>query len=331
VSAISDLIREAWTAHLMETTSPGTWYAQHAGSPGHWKSAKALLDEACALADGITSQLPVHGVATGATITKRPPDWAWELDQIVQLGGGLVRFDYGSGQDWLVQECLNRGLSPLLLFAPGATVATVTTALNTWKGKLQVIEVGGNEPNVNGQTPTQHAMKVQALSQAARNIDPNVQVINGGLAPGSGTLAYALALVPLLKGYIDHFNMHLYEDAYVLAMTWSNSWNACFDPQVLAGKQSIRQCLDVNGMVAVPICSTESGATVRKVSEAQQAQTVANAYERAATLRRSGDMSFLLTYTIRDDEDPKNPGYGLCRLDKSKRPAWTAAQQGFAL
>jgi len=358
-SPISDLIDQAWSELLLTTISGSKFAASDETTIGHWLNAKSILADAKALADQPVQQQksggavisgriggthtypqpPVtgitnYGISTGAKITAKPTDWAWELDEIKNLGGGLVRFDYGgSGQDWLVQEILNRGMKPMLLIGgtlhgvptPSAHAQAVTAAMTKWKGKVPVVEVGGNEPNLNGQTPQQHAALVKASYTAAKAVDPKVIVLNGGIAPAAATLSYALQLVPLLKGSIDHFNMHLYEDAYVVA-SWNN-WSRCFDPSVLGGQPSIRQALDSNGMSNIPICSTESGANVPKVTEAVQAKTVFNAFDRAAKLRATGDMSFVLIFSMRNTDYA--PGWGLCRDDHSRRPSWTAAKNAF--
>jgi hypothetical protein len=284
-----------------------------------------------------------YGISTGAKINSKPFDWAWELDECKSVTpGGLVRIDYhGSGQDWLVQEILNRGLAPLLLIqgtmpstqTPAGHATIVKNAVTKWKGKVAIVEVGGNEPNVNGQTPQQHIALVKAGFQAARSVDPSIDVINGGLAPSpTGTPkdphTWATQLLPGLKGYITHFNMHLYEDPAKHG-EWNN-WSRCFDLYAgdipSKGKQPIRAILDAAGMKNVPICSTESGGPVPRYQEAGVATIVKNAVAELAHRAAAGEMSFLLVFSMRDNDYAA--GYGLCRLDHSPRPAYAELKKG---
>lgn len=288
-----------------------------------------------------------YGISTGSKINSKPVDWVWELDQIKAVTpGGLVRIDYhGPGQDWLVQQILDRGLSPLLLVqgtmsastSPSTHATIVSAAITKWKGKIAVVEVGGNEPNRNGQTPIVHATLVQAGYVAAKAVDPAIDVINGGLAPaptGSTSLnaydthAYAQQLIPLVKGYITHFNMHLYEDPAKHG-EWNN-WSRCFDLYAgdvpAKGKTAIRAMLDAAGMKDIPICSTESGGPVPKYGEQGVATIVKNAVAELVHRQAVDEMSFLLVFAMRDNDAAT--GYGLCRLDHSRRPAWTELQKG---
>lgn len=278
--------------------------------------------------------LPYKGCSPGARIMSVADRVSWELPEIAACfgKGSLVRLDYGGqGSDQAVQDALDAGLEPLLIVGgtihtvptPALYAQTVTTAVNKWKGKVRFYEIGGNEPDLNGQTPFVQSTLVKAGYTAAKAADPSCLVLNGGLGQQPNQLTYAAALIPLITGYIDHFNMHLYEDATTRA-TW-NGWDRAFHPETFPGQQTVRQLLDANGMKNVPISSTESGASTMKVDEATQAKYVRDAYQEFATRRANGEkVGFLLIYCMRDDE-LGGPGYGLCRTDHSRRPAWNEA------
>jgi hypothetical protein len=206
---------------------------------------------------------------------------------------------------------------------PADYTAAVTAACTRWKGKVRFVEVGGNEPDMNGQTPAVNAALVNAGSRAARAVDPSLVVLNGGIGQGAATLPFSTALIPLIAGEIDHFNMHLYDDAAVRG-SW-NGWDRAFHPESLGGAMSVRQVLDANGMANVLISSTESGGQASSIGEAAQAKYVTDAYADFAARRAAGQkVGFVLTYCMRDDEAAA--GWGLCRLDHTRRPAWSAAQ-----
>lgn len=305
-------------------------------------TGKGLVGMLAALAPAVTPPPPppppppsgvIKGCSPGAKIMSAGDAKSWEIPEIAACfgKGALVRLDYaGSGSDGIVQACVEAGLSPLLLIggtlhsipSPAAHASAVTAALTKWKGVCQYIEVGGNEPNLNGQTPQVHAELVKAGYAAAKKVDPSVTVLNGGLAPNNNTLTHGTQLIPLIKGAVDHFNLHLYEDATVRG-SWNN-WDRCFHPESLGGAKSLRQVLDANGMSAIPISSTESGGRESDIGETAQAKYVTDAYADFATRRKNGEqVGFILTYCMRDDEYAS--GWGLCRLDHSRRPAWTQA------
>ncbi len=284
--------------------------------------------------------LPIKGCSPGSKILSATDRVSWELPEIQACfgDGAIVRLDYGGAvHDQVVQDALNAGLSPLLCIGgtmrtvptPTDYTAAVTAACTRWKSKVRYIELGGNEPNGNGQTVQVHAALVNAGAWAARGVDPSLVMMNGGLSPstdpalGSDELDYATRLIPLVKGSIGHFNMHLYEDATVRG-AW-NGWDRAFHPESLGGRKSVRQVLDANGMAAVPISSTESGGQASSIGEPAQATYVTDAYADFAARRASGEkVGFVLVYCMRDDEAAA--GWGLCRSDHTRRPAWTAAQ-----
>ncbi len=311
------------------------------GSNHLWQTDVHLAATIAALTAAPPPGPVLKGCSPGSKILSATDRVSWELPEIHACfgAGAIVRLDYGgSVHDQVVQDALNAGLSPLLCIGgtmrtvptPTDYTAAVTATCTRWKGKVRYIELGGNEPNGNGQTVQVHAALVNAGAWAARGVDPSLVMMNGGLSPstdpalGSDELDYATRLIPLVKGSIGHFNMHLYEDANVRG-AW-NGWDRAFHPESLGGRQSVRQVLDANGMTAVPISSTESGGQASSIGEAAQTTYVKNAYADFAARRARGEkVGFVLTYCMRDDEAAA--GWGLCRGDHTRRPAWTAAQQ----
>lgn len=272
------------------------------------------------------------GVSPGSRINSATDGISWELSQIASCTpGGIIRLDTPSN-DNVIDAAISLGLKTHLLIGgtiksplptPTQYAALVTERITKYKGKVKYVEVGGNEPNDNGIPVEDFAALVNAGSDAARAIDPSLVIMNGGLAPATNTLTYATQLIPLIKGKINDFNIHLYENAQQRG-SWNN-WDRCFHPESLAGAPTIRQVLDSCGMSDVRITSTESGGLASQIGVTAQQMYVANAYADFSARRKNGEkVGYILTYCMRDDEVA--PGWGLCDVNHNHRPAWTTLQ-----
>ncbi len=283
-----------------------------------------------------TSAIPFKGCSTGSKILGAPDGISWEIPEVAACfgSGSLIRID--TGNDAVVQAALDVGLKILLVIGgtisssttPTAHATATTTSVTRWKGKLWGVEVGGNEPNVNGQTASGNAALVKAGYAAAKVADPNVIVCAGSCAPADNFLSFLTAFIPLAKGNFDHLAPHLYEDANVRG-AWNN-WDRCFHPETMSPTLTVRQVLDNNGLQNTPISSGESGGHVATVAdEATQNTYVQHAYADFAARRARGEkVGFITIFCMRNDENAA--GWGLCRTDHTRRPAWFSAQAATA-
>lgn len=298
--------------------------------------------------------LPVGGFSPGgmfnANLASSVLDW--EFNEYKAVAGGhrmMLRVD----SEAIVQRCLDSGFDVLLVvgntirgFAnlPGGSVSAYASLCGQiaarWKGKtglngarLAILEVGGNEPNMNGISAAQEVQILKAATPLVKAADPTLLVCNGGLAPAPDgttttsprTYVTQMFAAGLAAGDIDLYQGHLYEDPAARG-TW-NTWDQTFPYGTFPAGTTIREQLDAHGMQAVPVMSGESG---RKDSDATVVQ---NAFAEFAKRRAAGQpIGPLLIFTMRPDwiTIGTDSGFGMTNLDRTRRPAWSAAQAGLA-
>lgn len=274
--------------------------------------------------------MPYKGISPGYDIQYVADGLSWELPEIVACvgKGQVIRLD--TGNDAVLDTALADGLSVWLVVGgtiPSSTTPSAHAALaaqyaSRYKGRLLGLELGGNEPNLNGQNPQGNANLINAAVTAIRAVDSNVPVGAGSLGPGPNFLTFATSLIPLITpGTIQHFVPHLYDNAAERG-SW-NGWDRTFHPESLGGALTVRQLLDKYGHKAVYISSGESGCRVTgSLTEATQNLYVTNAYNDFAARRAAGELvQFIAIYCMRNNAKD-NPYWGLTDDNKVRRPAW---------
>jgi hypothetical protein len=278
-----------------------------------------------------TKSYPKVGISTGYKIlTRSAADRAFELDQIVSVGGKIVRFDSTPSNqqevETLVNECLARNLEPLLsLFGttsdPSSKNATIAAAFardqaRKFKGKVRMFETV-NEPDLNGWTPEELTVFTKAVYPVIKQENPDAIVITGALWKGDpGPVAWVQRMYAAgIKGYFDMLSLHLYDDPNERG-SW-NIWDMAF-----YDTPSVRSVMDSNGDSAKPIASTETGGPVWKYGNDGQNTIIMHDFD--ALNNPNTPLSFMLVYSMTDDDVA---GYGLLNPDLSKRPSWYTYQQ----
>lgn len=275
-----------------------------------------------------TKPIPKVGVSTGYKIlTKNAADRAYELDQIVSVGGKIVRFDSTPSNQYqvepLVSECLARGLEPLLiLFGTSSPVDAATAASFAqsqaikFKGKVRLFETT-NEPDLNGWTPEQVTTFTKAIYPAIKDANPSAVVISGALWKGDpGPVEWVRRMyVAGVKGYFDMFSLHLYDDPNERG-SW-NIWDMTFYET-----PSVRSVMNENGDSSKPIVSSETGGPVWKYGNDGQNTIIAHDFD--ALSNPNTPLAFMLVYSMMDDDVV---GYGMLNPNLTQRPSWLTYQQ----
>jgi hypothetical protein len=272
-----------------------------------------------------SGSIPRFGISSGYRILQRTSaDQAFELDQIKEAGGGIVRTcstpSNQAAVDQFVSAVLARGMQPLLVLwcttgpISGTTAASFAASQAAkWKGRVRLYEFA-NEPDLNGWSGTTYANALIPLYDAIKANDPNAIVIAGSLWKGAGgPVQFVTDMYNAgAKGHFDILSLHLYDDPFA-AGSW-NIWNMAFHMS-----PSVRSVMDAHGDSAIPIASTETGGPTTTYGETGQATIIAHGFDALSDPR----LAFILVYSLMDDVVTAQPGFGLLRPDLTRRPAWT--------
>jgi hypothetical protein len=277
-------------------------------------------------------------------LTRPAADRNFELDQIRDAGAKFVRLDASPNNqaqlDPVVDGVVARGMEPVLILysssAPqGVPLSGVADFVKSqavkWKGKVRVFELL-NEPDLNGWTPQTYTPVLKSAYPALKAGNPDAILSTGGIwtwrtdeGPEAPNMAdWILQMYQAgAKGYFDAVALHLYEDPFKRGY-W-NPWDQAFHLT-----PSVRSVMNSYGDQHVPIWSSENGANVNKHGgESGAAQMISNQIKAVGVY----PVAAVTTYTMGDDTlssvtSPTSDGWGLLRIDRSRRPAWYAYQQG---
>jgi hypothetical protein len=274
------------------------------------------------------------GISTGYKILNRSSaDQDFELDQIKAIGAQIVRLDYWepAKADAVIAKCFARDLQVQLIlgstlrYPPPLSAADFgnrcRAAAQKYLGRVHYYEPI-NEPNGAWNGPWNPAAYVQyqkAFYEAVKTVDPAVVAYLGGIAPA--TTITPVAWVQALyangaKPYFDAMNPHLYGEPTQTA-AWS-IWQQTFGPNVNPNIASVMRALGDTK----PIVSTEGGGRIGTgFSELQQAGAVDRNL-------RDPRLAQSFIFCMLDDTDP---GFGLLRGDRTKRPSWNAYRTAVSL
>jgi polysaccharide biosynthesis protein PslG len=199
-----------------------------------------------------------------------------------------------------------------------------------YRGRVSAYELW-NEPNVSMfWRPAPNVADYVALVKAAyariKAVAPNVPVLAGASAPapnGSRRIDEVAFIQRAYRhgiaGSFDGWSHHPYSSPMRPSGTHpQNSWF-----QMCCGTPSIRSTMDANGDAGKRIWGTEYGAPTDRVTEAEQAAQIRDAYTIWRTYPWAG---VLLAYTLRDTGD----AFGLLRFDWGRKPAFLTYQEAAA-
>jgi hypothetical protein len=239
--------------------------------------------------------------------------------------------------DPVVEGVIARGMQPSLVLygtvqpATAGTPADVMTFARTqaakWKGKVRVFELF-NEPDMQGWTPQTYTTYLKAAYSGLKQGSPDAVLSTGGIwkwpsgpagGLGQGMVEWVRQMYQAgAKGSFDAVALHLYEDPFVRG-DW-NPWDWAF-----LKNPSVRSVMDSYGDQKIPIWSSENGGNVgRHGGESGQQALVANQIKALGAY----PVAAITTYAMFDDTlNANGDGWGLLRMDRSRRPAWYAYQQ----
>jgi hypothetical protein len=264
-------------------------------------------------------------------------------NEIQAVGAKFVRVGYWTAGephiDAFIPEMAKRGIrvhltvpgSSLKAGSLGTTTATADACRYT-VAKYSKMGVNSyeflNEPDLNGWTPESYVPHLKACYRGVKEGSPNAKLSTGGIwkwdCPGcpfdgkGGTAAGALEWVKRMyaagaKGHFDSLALHLYGDPFVSG-DW-NLWDWAFKKS-----PSIRSFMDSQGDSHIPIWSSENGGRSTEHGENGQATLATNQIQALSRY----PVHAVANYTIFDDI---HAGFGLLRLDRTRKPAWYAYQK----
>lgn len=265
--------------------------------------------------------LPRYGISNGYAIFRRSlADRAFELDSCKEAGAKWIRLDTTTGNQAALGEicemAFTRELVVVLIlhgtvrtpFGPDIAYQFAKNQAAKWEGAPVVFEFC-NEPDLGQWTPENYTFAMKGSYNGLKEVDPNSKLLAGALwkCENHGGMANWVTRMydSGAKDHFDAFSVHLYD-----VPSWDNplnSFHMAFGPG-----PNVRQVMDDHGDSDLPIICTEAGATITKVSEEKQAERIS---EQLADNRPQS----MATFTMMDDAVA---GFGLLRLDLTKRPSW---------
>ena len=186
-----------------------------------------------------------------------------------------------------------------------------------------------NEPNVAMfWRPAPDVADYVALVRSAyariKAVDPNALVLAGATAPAPNRRNRIDEVTFVRRAYeygvagsFDAWSHHPYSTP--LRPSGPHADNSWF--QMCCGAPSIRSTMDANGDAGKRIWGTEFGAPTNRVSAAEQAAQIREAY---TVWRSYAWAGVLFAYTLRDDTGFSGDTYGLLRADWTPKPAFAA-------
>jgi polysaccharide biosynthesis protein PslG len=209
-----------------------------------------------------------------------------------------------------------------------AFAAFARATARRYRGRVSAYELW-NEPNVEMfWRPAPNLPDYVALVKTAyariKAVDPNALVLAGATAPAQNS-SHRIDEVTFIRraygrgvgGSFDAWSHHPYTVPFRPSGTHAqNSWF-----QMCCGAPSIRSTMDANGDAGKSIWGTEFGAPTNRVSEAEQAAQIRDAYRVWGSYPWAG---VLFAYTLRDNTGFAGDTYGLLRADWRKKPAFSA-------
>lgn len=196
-----------------------------------------------------------------------------------------------------------------------------------YRGRVSAYELW-NEPNVAMfWRPAPDVADYVALVKSAyariKAVDPNTPVLAGATAPAPNRSNRIDEVTFVRRAYehgvagsFDAWSHHPYSAPFRPSGTHrENSWF-----QMCCGAPSIRSTMDANGDAGKRIWGTEFGAPTSRVSAAEQAAQIREAY---TVWRSYAWAGVLFAYTLRDDADT----FGLLRADWTPKPAFAAYRE----
>jgi hypothetical protein len=294
--------------------------------------------------------------AVGATWVRIDVNWA-----VIQARG--PRSYQWSPFDRTVRAALARGLSVLgvIVYSPGwahpegGSGSAPPTNLRAYASfaraaarhfrplGVHAYEIW-NEPNIGeawspAPDPARYTQMLRLAYAAIKAADPRAKVISGGLAPyGPYGAADATHMSPLdflermyqngARGSLDAVGWHPYNFPAGLGFSPTSAWS-----QMVSTTPSARGIMRANGDAGKRIWATEfgapTGASTRALSEPAQAALVKDAYTKLKAWRWAGP-AFLYNFRDSGGLEPGAPaggGFGLVRVDWSKKPSYAAYAQ----
>jgi hypothetical protein len=247
------------------------------------------------------------------------------MPKIAASGAGWVRgFDESQLEGVLTTAAANNlKVSGILQWAPeGTPLAFPIADLPGWRAhvtglvrdagaRVRYWEVWNEPPNFTEiKTPEAYATIVRAAYEAAKAVDPDVQI---GLAAQSVNLNFlADALDAGAAGHFDYVTVHPYETLGLVESGW--------EPQYLSIVPTIRKLLADKSpaQASVPVIFTEIGEPVQgRITEALQADTLVKAY----VLGLAQGVARIHWFEPLDgDSGP----FGVLHNDLSERPSYVA-------
>lgn len=296
------------------------------------------------------------GIAAGGTIElSRRGELERELDGYVDLGVGWIRFDLRwylverrpgrlewAKQDRVVKEARRRGLRILATVAyapdwakpdgtdssidPRAYARFAAAAVRRYSPQgVRAYEIW-NEPNSGSFWEPEpdaeaYARLLRTASPAMKQVDPEITIVSGGLAPGC-TGGRKISPVEFLADLyaaeageaFDAVGHHPYSAPYLPGdVAECSGWY-----QTAGSTQSVRSVMEDAGDGGKDVWATEFGAPLDAVGEDGQADQVSAGVARWRTEPWAGPL-FVYAYRDRGNET-----WNLVRENWSRRPAWFA-------
>lgn len=267
------------------------------------------------------------GVAPSATLSNNPGAW---LPAMAEAGVGSVRSLYApsaSEQDRLA-PMTGAGMSGvgILKWSTGATSTFpvddltgwrnyVTSQVTKYKGRITQWEVWNEPPNFTvDKSPSSYAAVVAAAYDAAKAVDPGVQI---GLAAKSNHVNWlAESIAAGAKDKFDFVTLHPYEVAAKLPLGWEGQFMG-----IVPGVRQMLRAMNP-AKADVPVMFTEVGIPASPpasggVGPAIQADVLTKIYTMA--LAQGVTRTFWF-----DPRDSEGLSLGLTTSDGARRPAWYA-------
>lgn len=267
------------------------------------------------------------GAAPSAALARQPELWLGDMG-----GAGIdtVRnFSDGAAAGDKLTPILNAGMSAvgILEWTPTATITLPVNDLEGWrnyvtqqvsqhKGRVKYWEVWNEPPNfTTDKSPTSYARVVAVAYDAAKAVDPTVQV---GLAAKSNHVNYlAETLAAGAADKFDFVTLHPYENSELLPQGWEG--------QFMSIVPRVRHMLKAKNPAKanVPLWFTEIGISAApppgrgKVGPQVQADVLVKIY--AMGFAQGVERIYWF-----DPRDSEGLNMGLTTADGTRRPAWFA-------